>query len=113
MRASGSRWISHKLNAMKRILSKYGAYTNHIAALSQEVKGANKPKFEGYLKKWTETKYVLRFAMFVDLLYPCAVFSKCLQNDDTDILGALTCLLKTLSETEKLSRKPLQEWPSV
>ena len=33
VRASGSRWISHKFQAMKRVLSKYGAYTNHIAAL--------------------------------------------------------------------------------
>ena len=29
-----ARWISHKLNALKRVLSKYGAYTNHLAALS-------------------------------------------------------------------------------
>ena len=33
MRASGTQWISHKLNAMKRIISKYGAYTTHIASL--------------------------------------------------------------------------------
>ena len=26
---SGSRWVCHKQNAMKRILSKYVAYTNH------------------------------------------------------------------------------------
>ena len=30
VRASGSRWISHKLNAMRRVLSKYGAYTSHL-----------------------------------------------------------------------------------
>ena len=36
VRASGSRWVSHKWNAMKRILSKYGAYTSHIAALSED-----------------------------------------------------------------------------
>ena len=29
IRASGSRWVSHKLNVMRRILSKYGAYTWH------------------------------------------------------------------------------------
>ena len=31
-----SRWVSHKLNAMRRILSKYGAYTSHLAALSED-----------------------------------------------------------------------------
>ena len=36
IRASGSRWISHKLAALKRVLSKYGAYTHHLAALSKD-----------------------------------------------------------------------------
>ena len=44
IRASGSHWISHKSNAMKRILSKYGTYTSHIATLSEDpsVKSADK-----------------------------------------------------------------------
>ncbi len=94
---------------MKRILS---AYTNDIAALSQEAKGSDKAKFQGYLKKWTDAKYILGCAVFIDLLHPCSVFSKCLQSDDNDILGALTCLLKTLSETNKLSSKNLDNWPT-
>ena len=36
VRASGSRWISHKLNAMKRIVAKFGAYTNHLALMSTD-----------------------------------------------------------------------------
>ena len=35
VRASGSRWVSHKLIAIKRIISKYGAYTSHLLALSE------------------------------------------------------------------------------
>ncbi len=89
-----------------------GAYTNHIAALSQEAKGSDKAKLQGYLKKWTDAKYLLGCAVFTDLLHPCSVFSKCLQSDDIDILGALTCLLKTLSETNKLSSKNLENWPT-
>ena len=34
IRASRTKWVTHKLSAMKRILSKYGAYTHHLAALS-------------------------------------------------------------------------------
>ena len=37
VRASGSRWIAHKWGAMKCILSKYGAYTNHLTTLSEDV----------------------------------------------------------------------------
>ena len=36
VRSSGSRWISHKLSAMKCVLSKFGGYTNHLATLSQD-----------------------------------------------------------------------------
>ena len=33
-----------------------------------------------------------------------------MQNDEIDILGALTSLLKTLCETETLTSKPLEQW---
>lgn len=48
--ASGSRWVAHKLNAMKRIISKYGAYTNHLVVLSEDtsVKSADHAKLKGY-----------------------------------------------------------------
>ena len=112
VRSSGSRWVSHKLNAMKRVISKFGAYTNHIAALSEDgsVKSSDRARLKGYYSKWIEAKYLLGCALFVDLLTPCAIFSKCMQSDEVDILGALTCLLKTLKETDKLSSKPLAQW---
>ena len=114
VRASGTRWVAHKLNAMKRVLSKYGAYTSHLAALSTDssVKAVDRAKLSGFYKKWTDAKYVLGCALFIDLLTPCATFSKCMQSDEADILGAMTCLLKTLKETERLSSTPLDSWPT-
>ena len=112
VRASGSRWIAHKLNAMKRILSKYGAYTNHIAAMSEEAKGPLRTKLQSYYKRWVEGKYLLGCAMFVDLLNPCAVCSKAMQSNEIDILSGLTCLLKTIANTDNLSKLPLEQWPT-
>ena len=114
IRACGSRWISHKLNAMKRILSKYGAYTQHLAALSEDssIKSTDRAKLQGYYKKWTQGQYVVGCAVFVDLLTPCAIFSKVMQVDEIDILGALTSLMKTIKETDKLKSRPLKEWPT-
>ena len=34
IRACGTRWICHKLSAMKRIISKYGAFIGHLSSLS-------------------------------------------------------------------------------
>ena len=81
---------------MKRILSKFGAYTSHLATLSEDssVKAADRAKLTGYCKKWINAKYTLECALFVDLLTPCTTFSKSMQSDEVDILGALTCPLK-------------------
>ena len=95
IRASGSRWISHKLAALKRVLSKFGAYTHHIVALSKDtsVKSCDRAKLRGYYTKWVEGKYLLGCAVFVDLLTPCSIFSKVMQSDEVDILAALNSLL--------------------
>ena len=113
IRASGSRWVSHKLNAMRRILSRYGAYTSHLLALSEDrsVKSSDRAKLRGYCNRWLDAKYLLGCAVFVDILSPCAIFSKVLQSNELDILAALTNLLRTVNETDKLSSLPLAQWP--
>lgn len=112
VRASGSRWVSFKLSAMKRVLSKFGAYASHLIALSEDasVKAVDQAKLRGYCTKWLNAKYVLGCAFFSDLLSPCAVLSKILQNDSLDILCAFTSLLRTVQELNKLSSKSLQHW---
>ena len=114
VRSSGTRWISHKLNAMKRVLSKYGAYTAHLTTLSEDtsVKSVDRAKLKGYLKKWLNAKYLLGCAAFVDLLTPCSYFSKTLQGDNVDILGALTALLRTIKETNQLRLMSVDQWPT-
>lgn len=60
VRASGSRWVAHKQNAMKRVVSKFGAYTSHLAALSENnlLRPADHAKLNGYryYSKWTYAK---------------------------------------------------------
>ena len=98
---------------MRRILSKYGAYTGHLLALSEDrsVKSTDRAKFHAYCNKWLDAKYLLGCAVFVDVLTPCAVFSKVMQSNELDILAALTSLLSTVKETDKLSSLPLNKRP--
>ena len=95
-------------------MSKFGAYTNHIAVLSEDrsVKSVDRAKLKGYFNKWTQAKFLFGCAFFVDLLTPCMIFPKYMQSDEVDILGALSGLLKTLKETDKLASKPLDQWPT-
>lgn len=98
---------------MRRILSKYGAYTNHFIALSHDhtVKSTDRAKLHGYCNQWVDAKYLLGCVVFIDVLTPCAIFPKVMQSDELDILAALTSLLQTIKETEKLSSLPLVQWP--
>jgi len=100
--------VSHKLNAMKCILSKFGVYTNHLTALSMDssVKAVDRAKLQGYIRKWVDVKYLLGSVFFaVDL--PCAIFSKVMQEDD---LGALSSLIRTVKE---VSSKPLEQLENI
>lgn len=114
IRACGSRWIGHKWNAMKHVLARYGAYTNHLAAMSEDrsFKSTDRAKILGYYRQWTNAKYILGCAMFIDLLTPCVSLSKVMQQDNLDILAALTGLVKSVKELEKLESSPLQQWPT-
>ena len=81
IRASGLCWVTHKWNAMKRILSKYGAYTSHFATLSEDplVRTANRAKLKGHYNKWVDAKY-------------------------------LSSLFKSIKEIDKLSSTPITQW---
>ena len=58
VRASGTRWVSHKVEAMKRVLSKFGAYTSHLVALSEDTNVRDRTKLKGFVTKWTDAKYL-------------------------------------------------------
>ena len=109
IRASGLHWVAHKWNAMKRILWKYGAYTSHLAALSEDpsVRTADRAKLKGYYNKWMDSKYVLGCAIFVDVPSPCVILSKVMQYDH---LTPLCSSLKSIKEIDKLSSTPTTQW---
>ena len=114
VRACGSRWIGHKWGAMKRVISKYGAYTTHLTALSEDtsLRSEDRCKLKGYCRKWVNAKYLLGCALFCDLLSPCVALSKIMQCDELDIVQALAAHLRVVKETEKLSAKNLDDWPT-
>ena len=74
------------------------------------MKSTDRAKLRGYYLQWAHAKYILGCALFIDLLTPCSIFSKVMQSDEIGIVAALTSLLKTLCEMEKLAYKPLSQW---
>ena len=51
--ASGTRWIAHKVSAMKRIVDKYGVYVQHLEHVSSNTSYRVKEpaRIQAYLKK--------------------------------------------------------------
>jgi len=78
LRASGSRWVAHKLNAMKCVLSKFGAYMMHLTNLSKDssVKSVDCAKLQGYLRKWLDVKYLLGCAFLSIFFHLVLYFQK-------------------------------------
>ena len=85
-----------------------------LTALSEDrsVRSTDRAKLHGYCKQWVDSKYLLGCALFLDLLTPCAAFSRAMQAEEIDILGALMSLLRSLKEIEKLAGLPLSHWPT-
>ncbi len=115
LRSCGTRFILHKVNALERVLDRYGAYLCHIISLTEDptTKSADKQKLKGYCKKWTQSKILLGFALFHDILKPAAILCKVLQSDELCIVGAIESLLRTTAAMEKLKDMQLNEFPSI
>ena len=100
VRASGSCWVHTKLSVIKRDLSKFGAYSSHLIALSEDssLKPVDLAKFCGYSVKWASAKYITGcdFFSMTSLLVLCSV--KFFSRISLDILGASTTLLRIVQE---------------
>ena len=82
---------------MKRVTPKYGAFIGHLSSLSEDrsIRSADRAKLIIGQKPST----------YWDVLFSsCATFFKCMQNDDLHILGALISLVRTVKETDQLSK---------
>lgn len=88
LRACGTRFICHKVAAMHRVIERYGAYLSHIVSLSEDrsVTAVHRQKLRGYARKWKSSKLLLGCALMHDILKPCAVLCKALQEGEVYVL---------------------------
>ena len=75
IRSCGTRWITHKRNALQRIVDRYGVYIAHLSTLVQDssLKAADRARLKGYLLKWKQPKMLMACCFYIDALKP-AVF---------------------------------------
>ena len=106
IRACGTRFITHKVAAPNRIIDRFGAYHNHIIALTEasSTTPADKQKLKGYVTKWRESKMLIGCAAFHDILKPASLLCKHLQSDQLCTVSAIEGILKSTKAIEKLKQ---------
>lgn len=115
IRASGTRFISHKVSAMARIIDKYGVYCNHLTSMSEDTSFtlSDRAKLSGYAKLWTESKVLIGCAYFFDVLKPCSELCKVLQRDEVCIVRAVEVLMKVKKDLDRKKTVVFEDLPTV
>ena len=95
-KASGTRWISHKLGARKTCLDKWGIYIQHLEGFAEDksYKPKDCEKMKGYLRKWKKTEIPFMLALFIDMLEIPSILSRSFQADIIDPVYAFRCFSK-------------------
>ena len=88
----GTRWITHKIKAMKIVLSNYGTYTKHLESLNTNSQALKQAEIKGEAKKWKNAKFPLHLAIYTDMLTPLKVLSLGLQKEKHNPVLAVRCI---------------------
>jgi len=113
VRASRNRWIIHKHKALQQVVDRYGAYLNHLVALTEDksIKSTDRQHLKGYLLKWRQAWMIIGCTLYIDALKPASLLSLSLQNDDIDVVQGIKNIVKSHTSLEKLTSQDVVDWP--
>ena len=77
------------------------------------LKPVDRQKVKGYVLKWQDSKILLGSALFHDLLRPCSILCKVLQEEEICVVRAIEAVMKTKKSLEKIKTTPFEDLPSV
>ena len=88
VRSQGSRWITHRRNALQRVIDRFGAYISHIITLAEDstMKAEDRARMKGYISKWGHAKILIGCSLYIDVLQPASLLSLTLQGHKLDIV---------------------------
>ena len=114
-RASGTRWITHKLNALKVLVDKFGIFIQHLESCSSDksVKADDRAKLKGYLRKWKSGKLFIYSCFFIDLLETAACLSAAFQETRVDAVTVSLAMAKAKKHLLALKEKEVDKLRTV
>ncbi len=99
-KSTGTRWIDHKLRAMRLFIDKRGLYLSHIQnVIADTTKKNDKAKLEGIRKRIAHGSVLLKCAMYVDILEPARQLSLTTQKtEEINIIKQVEAVDRTLKK---------------
>ena len=116
VRASGTRWIAHKVSAMKRIVDKYGVYVQHLEHVLSDTsyRAKERARIQGYLKNWKTGKMLIHLCFYLDILGPAKELSVNFQHEKIDTVRAADALVNIKQKFQKIKdKKDVGEFPHI
>lgn len=105
VRASGTRWLAHKMSALRKILEKFG-----VSDLSSS-RSSKSQRIHRFVEL---RKYACKFVgFFLDLLRPVRYLSLNFQKASADPVTAIYALMKAFKRLNGLKDTPICEFLSV
>jgi len=113
--ASGTRWIIHKLNALKVLIDKFGIFIQHLESCSSDtsVKADDQAKLKGYLRKWKSGKLFIFSCFFVDPLETAACLSAAFQETKVDAMTVSLAMAKAKKHLLTLKEREVDKLKTV
>ena len=75
-KSSSTRWLDHKIRAMKKLIDKFGVYAKQIeCSIEQAAKSKDKAMLQGKLTAMKSSDVLLRSAFLSDILEPAKIIS--------------------------------------
>ena len=96
----GTRWISHRLNALHKSYNIFKAFVLHLEKLIREAATKEKSTLEGVCRKVISTSVIINEPLFSDILAPVKDLSIALQNNSLNIVETTTKITEYIDFTK-------------
>ena len=104
-KASGTRWIDHKMRATGKLSDKFGVYIAHLGNIIADTsKQCDCATLQAKHNKLIEANVLLRSAFLSDLLLPAKALSPSTQKENTDIITIANLVRITHEKYIKLGK---------
>ena len=88
-KATGTRWIDHKIRTMQIVLEHFSPLLAHVESLSQtDSQWEKRAELKGFVKRWKHASYPIHMALYLDILSPLSRLSLGFQQDRHDPVKA-------------------------